>query len=153
MAFSSLKMASISPTYLSGVKPSYAELAPRKVRPFQVRCKENSELETPRRLCITRRDALICLTTLSVSGIGVSSSPEIAEARITKKEMRQKIKEKLDMLREKAGLSKRKKKDKEKSPSPPPSTKENILPLEPSPLPLPIPPQAIEKSLVEVTLL
>lgn len=88
-----------------------------------------------------------------MTGIGVSSTPEIAEARITKKEMRKKILEKLEKLREKAGLSKGKEDDKVKSPSKSPSTKkENVLILEP-PFPLPNPPQGLENSLVETTLL
>lgn len=118
----------------------------------KVRCKGDAKLEAPKQLCVTRRDALICLTTLSASGIGISS-PKVAEARMTKDEIRRKIKEKFEMLREKAGLSRRKENDKEKSPSTPPSTKkEKSLPLEPPPLPLPNPPQGFKKSLVEVTL-
>ncbi|KAH9617623.1 hypothetical protein KSS87_006086 [Heliosperma pusillum] len=80
-----------------------------------IRCKGHSDFEAPVKLTFSRRDAIISLTTLASAAISISS-PNTAEARISKGEMRRKIKEKLELLREKAGVSKQKESNKEKSP-------------------------------------
>jgi len=98
---------------------------------------------------------MLSLTALTVTAIDVSS-PDTAQARITKAEMKQKVREKLQQLREKAGLSKKEESDNGKASSPPPlSTKDSKVPLdiEPAPFPLPNPPQSSNQSVVEVTFL
>ncbi|KAF8399015.1 hypothetical protein HHK36_014882 [Tetracentron sinense] len=83
----------------------------------------------PTTLTASRRDAMVlCMTSASLAAATLFST-EPAEARIVKPEIRRKIMEKLEMLREKAGLSKPKSedltsaKDKVKTP---PSVKEKI---------------------------
>lgn len=91
---------------------------------MKVSWKGDSKLETPKSLTLTRRDAILGLTSLSTTATAICS-PQIAEARIMEAEMFSKIKETIEMLIEKVGLSKRKENDEEKLPPvPPPSTKE-----------------------------
>lgn len=100
--------------------------------------------EVPINLSVSRRDMMIYLTA------GILSGPtEPVEARVVKPEIRRKIREKLDMLREKAGLSKLKNENGMKTPPAPPSAKEKELSLLP---PLPIPSPNSKKPLVEATL-
>ncbi|KAJ8447657.1 hypothetical protein Cgig2_031711 [Carnegiea gigantea] len=154
MASSILRMASPLSTQFAIKKSPTSELTPKEIRPFQIRWKVDSDHETPKTLSVSRRDAMLSLIALSVTAIGMSS-PETAEARMSKAEMKRKIREKLQQLREKASLSKKEESDKAKplSPHPPSTKKDNKLPLdlEPAPFPLPNPPQNSNKSTVEVT--
>ncbi|XP_022776385.1 uncharacterized protein LOC111318035 isoform X2 [Durio zibethinus] len=81
---------------------------------------------------VSRRDMMQCLT---AEVVGLTVLPKPAEARLSRLEMRKKIMEKLEELREKAGLSKPKTENGMKSPT----------------LPLP-PPEGTVRSLVEATL-
>ncbi|XP_010274642.1 PREDICTED: uncharacterized protein LOC104609915 [Nelumbo nucifera] len=110
-----------------------------KALPLQVRCKAIQEQRSVDLTMLTasRRDAMICMTTTFLAGITLFAT-EPVEARVQKQENRRKIREKLDMLREKAGLSKSKTKDRdskeeEKMPSPPPKEKILVPPLPPKP--------------------
>ncbi|GAB4828780.1 hypothetical protein Ancab_018441 [Ancistrocladus abbreviatus] len=114
--------------------------AERGTPSFKVRCDADTKQRPPKAIAITRRDALVCLTGISLAGFTLSW-PDTAEARTVKPETRKKIREKLDKLREKSRSSKPKDNNNEKEPrlQPPSSKKENKVPLEPPPLPLPSP--------------
>ncbi|KAL8161273.1 hypothetical protein V2J09_012762 [Rumex salicifolius] len=94
---------------------------------FQVKCDGSSRSRAPNTLKVARREMALGLTAVFLTGATGN-----AEARVVKPEIRRKIREKLEMLREKAGLSK-KKDDTKKAPPPP---------LMPPPLPLPTLPES-----------
>ncbi|KAA8532579.1 hypothetical protein F0562_032605 [Nyssa sinensis] len=99
---------------------------------LQGRSKEEQNLQALKGLTTaSRRDAMLCLTGASLSGVTLFST-EPVEARTVKPETRRKIMEKLKMLREKARLSEPKTEDKEMRPPPQSSPKE--LPPLPNPL-------------------
>jgi hypothetical protein len=111
---------------------------------LQVKSEEERRLEAPMNLGVSRRDMMIYLT----AGALMSGATDPAEARVVKPEIRRKIREKLDMLREKAGLSKPKNEDGIKISPEQPSAKEKKLP----PLPPPVPSLSSIGPLVEATL-
>lgn len=100
---------------------------------------------------VSRRDMALCLTAATTLAGANLFKPEPAEARVKKPEIRKKIMEKLEWLREKAGLSKQKA-DNGENTTPPPAPlvkeKEKLLPLPP----LPNLQKSADKSLVEATL-
>ncbi|KAL5763314.1 hypothetical protein ACOSP7_019578 [Xanthoceras sorbifolium] len=77
----------------------------------QVRREGGRNLQAPKAVSVSRRDAMLCVTAEILSGIAMLSA-EPAEARVTKLERRRKIMEKLEKIREKAGESKPKTEDK-----------------------------------------
>lgn len=83
---------------------------------MQVRSEEKQESVPPKAFSVSRRDVMLSLPTGTVAAL-TFFSVEPAEARIVKPETRRKIQEKLEMLREKAGVSKPKTND-GKEPSP-----------------------------------
>ncbi|KAM3693534.1 hypothetical protein ACB094_08G173600 [Castanea mollissima] len=89
---------------------------------LQLQREKGLKTEVPINLSVSRRDMMIYLTA------GILSGPtEPVEARVVKPETRRKIREKLDMLREKAGLSKAKNENGTKTPPATPSAKEKKL--------------------------
>uniref|UniRef100_A0A5B7B891 Uncharacterized protein n=1 Tax=Davidia involucrata TaxID=16924 RepID=A0A5B7B891_DAVIN len=128
----------------SHVKGPTLTMVKRPVLHLQVRNMEEQNLQAPKALtAASRRDAMLCLTAASLSGVTLFLA-EPAEARVVKPEIRRKIMDKLKMLREKAGLSKPKIEDEETRPPPQSSPKE--LP------PLPNPLKDLAESLVDATL-
>lgn len=90
-----------------------------------VRLKED-KLQAPKTLNVSRRDALLCVTAEALGGFTILSAVEPAEARVGRVEMKKKIMQKLEKLREEnAGISKTKTKQTTNTQSP---TKEKILP-------------------------
>lgn len=77
---------------------------------MQVRSEEKQESVPPKAFSVSRRDVMLSLPTATVAAL-TFFSVEPAEARIVKPETRRKIQEKLEMLREKAGVSKPKTND------------------------------------------
>lgn len=94
-------------------------------------------LEAPMNLGVSRRDMMIYLTAGALNG-----ATDPVEARVVKPEIRRQIREKLEMLREKAGLSKLKN---EKTSPEQPLAKEK----KPSSFPPPKPNANSEEDLVE----
>lgn len=105
---------------------------------------EEGRLEAPMNLGVSRRDMMIYLTAGALSG----GTTDPVEARVVKPEIRRKIREKLEMLREKAGLSKPKNENGMKTSSEQPSAKDKKLP----PLLPPIPSPNSKEPLVQATL-
>ncbi|KAG8634722.1 hypothetical protein MANES_17G076600v8 [Manihot esculenta] len=90
-----------------------------------VRLKED-KLQAPKTLNVSRRDALLCVTAEALGGFTILSAVEPAEARVGRVEMKKKIMQKLEKLREEnAGISKTKTEQTTNTRSP---TKEKILP-------------------------
>ncbi|XP_061989898.1 uncharacterized protein LOC133708456 [Rosa rugosa] len=110
-------------------KPS-ALTTTKRALPLQVRSEGKHNSGPPKVLGVSRRDVMLSLPAATLAA-ATFFSVEPAEARIVKPEIRRKIQEKLEMLREKAGLSK-------------PKTNEGKQPA-PSlpPVPLPTPVEAI----------
>ncbi|KAK8582969.1 hypothetical protein V6N13_069735 [Hibiscus sabdariffa] len=107
--------------------------------PLQVKCDKGHEPLTTEGSAVSRRDMMQRLT----AGVfGLTLAPKPAEARMSRLEMKKVIMEKLEELREKAGLSKPKneKNGMEKSPTEPPPKGSKKSPTFPLPLPLPLPP-------------
>ncbi|CAK9154769.1 unnamed protein product [Ilex paraguariensis] len=90
--------------------------------PLQIRSKEEEKQADKTFTRVSRRDIALCLTAASVSGFTLFS-PEHAEARISRAEMKRIIMEKLEMLRAKAGLTNSKVETGEKIPPPQPLEK------------------------------
>ncbi|XP_017971439.1 PREDICTED: uncharacterized protein LOC108660955 [Theobroma cacao] len=111
--------------------------------PLQVKCEKRHKSLTTKCFAVSRRDMMQCLT---AEVLGLALLPKPAIARVSRLEMRKKIMEKLEELREKAGLSKPKTENEMKSPTKP-SPKDKKSPT----LPLP-PPESAVQLLVEVTL-
>ncbi|KAK4608673.1 hypothetical protein RGQ29_002185 [Quercus rubra] len=143
MAFFSLKM--VGAPLPAGLGEKRIPTTTKTSIPLlQLKSEKGWKTEVPINLSVSRRDMMIYLTA------GILSGPtEPVEARVVKPEIRRKIREKLDMLREKAGLSKLKNENGMKTPPAPPSAKEKELSLLP---PLPIPSPNSKKPLVEATL-
>ncbi|XP_050373260.1 uncharacterized protein LOC126790925 [Argentina anserina] len=76
----------------------------KRALPPQVRS-EGKQESGPRVLGVSRRDLMLSLPAATLAAVTLFSA-EPAEARIVKLEIKRKIREKLEMLREKAGLSK-----------------------------------------------
>ncbi|KAK9935259.1 hypothetical protein M0R45_022369 [Rubus argutus] len=115
-------------------KPSAMTTTRKRALPLQVRSEEKQESVPPKALDVSRRDVMLSLPTATVAALTLFSVGP-AEARIVKPEIRRKIQEKLEMLREKAGVSKPKTNDgKESSPL---SEDKTLLSSPPAPLPSP----------------
>ncbi|GMI87656.1 hypothetical protein HRI_002434900 [Hibiscus trionum] len=115
--------------------------------PLQVKCEKRHKPLTKEGLAVSRREMMQCLT----AGVfSLTLVPEPAEARMSRQEMKKKIMEKLEELREKAGLSKPKteKNGMKKSPTEPSPKDNNKSPTFPLPLP---PPEGTAAPLVEAT--
>ncbi|KAF2309015.1 hypothetical protein GH714_000106 [Hevea brasiliensis] len=97
-----------------------------------VRLKEET-LQAPKTLNVSRRDALLYLTAETLGGIIVLSAVEPAEARVGRLDMKKKIMQKLEKLRENAGVSKTKTEERTNTPQAQP-----LPPLPPS-MPFPNP--------------
>lgn len=127
--------------FITEVESCYFKFCPRsRVISFlclsllQVRSEEKQESVPPKAFGVSRRDVTLSLPTATVAALTLFSV-EPAEARIVKPEIRRRIQEKLEMLREKAGVSKPKTNDgKEPSPS---SEDETLLSSPSAPLPSP----------------
>ncbi|KAL5830406.1 hypothetical protein ACOSQ3_019874 [Xanthoceras sorbifolium] len=94
--------------------PRHQENKAKKTQLFcsvGVRREGGRNLQAPKAVSVSRRDAMLCVTAEILSGIAMLSA-EPAEARVTKLERRRKIMEKLEKIREKAGESKPKTEDK-----------------------------------------
>ncbi|OMO88081.1 hypothetical protein COLO4_20477 [Corchorus olitorius] len=142
--------------------------------PLQVKCEKGRITSKTKSSSVSRRDVMESLTT---GILGLALLPKPAEARISRLEMKKMILEKLEELKQKAGLSKPKTENEMKLPTiendvkPPtksspedkqsptkPSPEDKQSPTKPSPeekkpptLPLP-PPELTAKPLVEATL-
>ncbi|KAG6715248.1 hypothetical protein I3842_05G241600 [Carya illinoinensis] len=90
----------------------------KKSLPLQVKSEGEWKPKAPLNLGVSRREMMIYLAAGTLIG-----RTEPVEARITKPEIRRKIREKLEMLREKAGLSKPKNENGMKAPPAEPSEK------------------------------
>ncbi|KAK8567570.1 hypothetical protein V6N13_105529 [Hibiscus sabdariffa] len=115
--------------------------------PLQVKCEKRHKSLTKQGLAVSRREMMRCLT----AGVfGLTLVPEPAEARMSRLEMKKRIMEKLEELREKAGLSKPKTEENgmEKSPTEPSPKDNNKSPTFSLPLP---PPEGAAGPLVEAT--
>ncbi|KAI3699041.1 hypothetical protein L2E82_43036 [Cichorium intybus] len=79
----------------------------RATLPLQVRVKEVQKLETPEKTStnVSRRNLALFLAAGSITAVNLSS-PNPAEARMSRSEIKKVILEKLRKLREKIGLSK-----------------------------------------------
>ncbi|KAI3729354.1 hypothetical protein L6452_18010 [Arctium lappa] len=102
----------------SNAKGPAAASVKRSILPPQVRVNELQKLESPEKtpMNVSRRDLALFLTAASF-GAATLSSPQPAEARVSKIEMKKMILEKFQMLREKVGLSKPETEETEKQPS------------------------------------
>ncbi|XP_023764088.1 uncharacterized protein LOC111912580 isoform X2 [Lactuca sativa] len=124
---------------------------------LQVRVKEAEKLQVSTK--VSRRDLALFLTAGSLSAVTLSSSPQPAEARMSKTEMKKMILEKFKKLREKIGLSKPETEENEKVPDPTSPTAKKEAPASPIPSEkvIPIPPlpnlQNDKKTVVEATIL
>ncbi|CAI9275982.1 unnamed protein product [Lactuca saligna] len=134
---------------------------------LQVRVKEVEKLEVSTK--VSRRDLALFLTAGTLSAVALSSSPQPAEARMSKTEMKKMILEKFKKLREQTGLSKPETEENEKVPDPTPTPTPSLTPTPPtakkeapaSPIPSekvsPVPPlpnlQNDKKTVVEATIL
>ncbi|XP_043701742.1 uncharacterized protein LOC122652135 [Telopea speciosissima] len=118
MALSSVKLVSLSPLVASSRQPRPKRLTVlglHRSPPVQV----NSEMYCQQRLPpqsinSSRRDVVLRLMIASLAAINILSV-ESVDARNVKPEIRRKIKEKLEMLREKAGITKSQSEDKSSS--------------------------------------
>ncbi|XVE74713.1 hypothetical protein DITRI_Ditri12bG0039500 [Diplodiscus trichospermus] len=117
------------------------------VVPLQVKCEKGDKSSTTKGFALSRRGVMQCLT---AEVFGLTLLPKPAEARVSRLEMKKKIMEKLQELREKAGLSKPKTENGTVSPTKP-SPKDNNSPTLPLPLPLP-PSEGTVRPLVQATL-
>ncbi|XP_068643477.1 uncharacterized protein [Aristolochia californica] len=116
MAFSSFNLA-VPPAPFTGKHVYSRRPLTKAVGPaFQIRCRKVQD--SPQPFMVSRRDAMVCLTS-SLASVCYATSP--AEAQPLNLDIGQKIKEKLDMLLEKAGLAKK------LEPSPP-TAEEKSLP-------------------------
>ncbi|ESR61518.1 hypothetical protein CICLE_v10017161mg [Citrus x clementina] len=86
---------------------------------LQVRRKQEQNLQAQKRISIPRRDAMLYMTAEVVSALSFFSA-EPAEARVGKLERKKKIVEKLEKLREEAGVSKPKTENRITPPALPP---------------------------------
>ncbi|GMN38742.1 hypothetical protein TIFTF001_007972 [Ficus carica] len=91
----------------------------RPLLPLQVKKEEGQKLQAQKSFSVSRRDATIFLAAQTLSAVTFWSLEPPAEARLSRSEIKKQILEKLEQLREKAGISKPKD-DKEKNPSPQP---------------------------------
>ncbi|XVE92050.1 hypothetical protein REPUB_Repub01dG0063900 [Reevesia pubescens] len=94
---------------------------------LKVKCEKGHKSLTTKGFAVSRRDMMHCLT---AEVLGLTLLPKPAEARLSRLEMRKKIMEKLQELREKAGLSKPKTENGTESPTKP-DKKSPTLPLPP----------------------
>ncbi|XP_022726001.1 uncharacterized protein LOC111282259 [Durio zibethinus] len=99
--------------------------------PLQVKCEIGHKSLTTKYLAVSRRDMMQCLT---AEVFGLTLLPKPAEARLSRPEVRKKIMEKLQELREKVGLAKPKTENGMESPTKP-SPKEKKSPTLPLPPP------------------
>ncbi|KAJ0095313.1 hypothetical protein Patl1_15275 [Pistacia atlantica] len=90
----------------------------RVLLPLQVRNNLEQKLQKPETNCISRRDTMLYMTAKILSGVALLSA-DPAEARVQKLERKRKIMEKLEKLREKAGVSKPKIENGKQTPPPP----------------------------------
>lgn len=86
---------------------------------LQVKKEEGQKLQAQKSFSVSRRDATIFLAAQTLSAVTSWSLEPPAEARLSRSEIKKQILEKLEQLREKAGISKPKD-DKEENPSPQP---------------------------------
>ncbi|XP_078153412.1 uncharacterized protein LOC144548583 [Carex rostrata] len=103
MAFSSLKLSTT---------PSIPNVVTRKHSSFKTQASLQFERSTPKIILnggsnISRRDALSCVTGTLLFMALIQTEPADAHARIAKQDMRRTLMEKLEQLREKAGLKKK----------------------------------------------
>ncbi|XVF02833.1 hypothetical protein REPUB_Repub04eG0208400 [Reevesia pubescens] len=94
--------------------------------PLQVKCEKGHKSLTKKGFSVSRRDMMQCLT---AEVLGLTLVPKPAEAGLSRLDLRKKIMDKLQELREKAGLSKPKTENGKESQTEP-SAKDN--PTEPS---------------------
>ncbi|CAH1414122.1 unnamed protein product [Lactuca virosa] len=156
-------MAGSLPPVTESVGSNAKGLAAAFVKPptisLQVRVKEIEKLEVSTK--VSRRNLALFLTAGSLSAVTLSSSPQPAEARMSKTEMKKMILEKFKKLREKIGLSKPETEENEKvpypTPTPPTAKKEAPASPIPSEKVIPVPPlpnlQNDKKTVVEATIL
>ncbi|PON78746.1 hypothetical protein PanWU01x14_016450 [Parasponia andersonii] len=90
----------------------------------QVTREGGQKLQAKRTLTVSRRDMMICLTAQTMSLATFWPTEPAEAARISKSEMKRKILEKLQQLREKAGIAKPKNENEEKQYPEPPSGKD-----------------------------
>ncbi|KAL7610197.1 hypothetical protein Lser_V15G11702 [Lactuca serriola] len=137
--------------------PAAAFVKPPTLSLQKVRVKKLEKLQVSTK--VSRRDLALFLTAGSLSAVTLSSSPQPAEARMSKTEMKKMILEKFKKLREKIGLSKPETEENEKVPDPTPPTAKKEAPASPIPSEkvIPIPPlpnlQNDKKTVVEATIL
>ncbi|KAK9276178.1 hypothetical protein L1049_005709 [Liquidambar formosana] len=75
--------------------------------PLQLRSEGEQKVQAVKASSVSRRDMMLCLSAASLGGVyDFLFLTEPVEARTVKPEIRRKIREKLDMLREKAGVLK-----------------------------------------------
>ncbi|KAF3432200.1 hypothetical protein FNV43_RR26939 [Rhamnella rubrinervis] len=91
-----------------------------------VASEEGQKCQAVKTFCVPRRDAIICLTAETLIGLTVFAT-EPANARVVKPETRKKIFERLEKLREEAGVSKPKTNNGNSSSPSPPSGKDEKL--------------------------
>lgn len=120
----------------SNAKGPAAASVKRSILPRQVRVKELQKLESPEKtsMNVSRRDLALFLTAASF-GAATLSSPEPAEAGVSRTEIKKMILEKFKMLREKVGLSKPETEETEKQPSQETKETENQKQKKPAPPP------------------
>ncbi|XVF43642.1 hypothetical protein PTKIN_Ptkin02bG0056800 [Pterospermum kingtungense] len=138
MASSNLKTmrSPLTPAVAKGpllpIKKTSAVVATKKKTatvPLQVKCENGHKPLTTKGFAVSRRDMMQCLT---AEVVGLTLLPKPAEARPSRLEGKKKIMEKLQELREKAGLSKPKAengKDKKSPTLPLPPKEGTITPL------------------------
>lgn len=93
---------------------------------LQVASEERQKLQVLKTFCVSRRDAMICLSAETLIGLNFFAT-EPANARVVKPETRKKIFERLEKLREEAGVSKPKTNNGKNSFPSPPSGKDKKL--------------------------
>ncbi|KAF3339657.1 hypothetical protein FCM35_KLT15428 [Carex littledalei] len=103
MAFSSLKL---------NTTPAIPRVVTRKDSSLKTQASLQFERSTPKIILnggsnISRRDALSCVTSTLLFTALIQTEPADAHARITRPDMRRTLMEKLEQLREKAGLKKK----------------------------------------------
>ncbi|KAH0990989.1 hypothetical protein GBA52_002472 [Prunus armeniaca] len=138
MAFSSCKLVS------GGLLPSAVgenqlpwkrsvTTTPKRALPLQVRSEGKRKIEAPKAFGVSRRDLMLGLPAGTLAAATLFPIKP-AEARIVKPEIRRKIQEKFEKIREQFGLSKPKTNDgKEPYPSPPSSEEKKPQTLPPAP--------------------
>ncbi|BBG94542.1 hypothetical protein Prudu_002854 [Prunus dulcis] len=78
---------------------------PKRALPLQVRSEGKRKIEAPKAFGVSRRDLMLCLPAGTLAAATLFPIKP-AEARIVKPEIRRKIQEKFEKIREQFGLSK-----------------------------------------------